>query len=1549
MRRLAVFVSFIGLGLVSLVSARAELPASPKPDTSPVVDLFESRQLTDVYYSEGIATGDLNGDGHADIIYGPYWFAGPNWTEAHEIFPAEAQPRQAYANHFFAWTYDFNQDGRLDVLTVGFPGKPAYVYLNPGPEGWNAHWPRHEVLAEVSHEAPQFVDVNGDGRPDLLCSQQGRYGYATFDPDSPLKGTFHPISPRKAPRPFGHGLGLGDVDGDGRPDILVRNGWFQQPDREDAEWPFHPFVFARAGGAEMHVMDVDGDGDGDVITSLHAHAFGLAWFEQVRDEAGEISFRRHLIMGQKPSDNPYGVLFSELHSVQLADIDGDGLKDIVTGKTYWSHHTKSPMWDAGAVVYWFKLVRSDKGVEFVPFLADADAGIGRQIVVADVNGDRLPDILTGGMKGAHVLLHQRRRVDAITYDRIRPRRYRSMQSGLTGDEAADAMSLPPGFHVMLAAGEPQVHQPIAFAYDARGRVWVAEAYTYPRRAAEGKGKDRIVILEDTNGDGRLDSRKVFIEKLNLVSGLEVGFGGVWVGAAPYLLFIPDRNHDDRPDGPPQVLLDGFGYQDTHETLNAFIWGPDGWLYGCHGVFTHSRVGKPGTPDKDRVPMNAAIWRYHPTRHVFEVFAWGTSNPWGVDFNDVGDAFCTACVIPHLYHIIPKARYQRQAGRHFNPYVYDDIKTIADHLHYAGRIADHAWWGHEPTELAPDTSAAGGGHAHCGAMVYLGGAFPPAYRNQIFMNNIHGNRVNMDVLEPHRSGYVGHHGPDFLLANDHWFRGINLKYGPDGTVLLIDWYDKNACHRTNPEIWDRTNGRIYRVWYGERRATRVDLRSLTDAQLVAYLTDDNEWYVRMARKILQERASEGRLSDDAITSLQKEWKQHWNAPPKLLRIVWTLVATGRWNMDLARELAGHPDPAVQSWAARLVAQEPSTRDKAVTLLQRLAGSDSPKTRLAVASALQDLPPEQRWACLEQLLACRADANDPNIPYLLWYAFEPLVAAQPDRALSMASASPIERVRRWAFRRASEEEAPRAALVALLSQVDAPERQEEILESMLAAFAGRAGLKAPAAWKEAYEHLMKSSSPAVRERTERVAVAFGDVRIFPALRKRVADRKLPVAQREAALRILLDGRDPDLRPTLVALLDDPSLRSKAIRALAQYIDAATADRLIALYPQLSITEKQDALLALAGRVESARKLVEALTDQRIPRQDVHAFHARQIARLGDAELTKRLEQVWGKLSETSAEKKRQIANYKRKLRPAVLARADRSNGRRIFAETCGKCHKLFGVGESVGPDLTGSNRANLDYLLENIIDPSAVLGKDYRMTLLRLVDGRVISGLVLQETNSAVTIRTLNDTLVIPKDDIEQRKLSDQSLMPEKLLEPLSINEVRDLVAYLGSPRQVPLKGPPAPIDPKTGKVDGALEGESLAIAEKTAGQARSQQMQGFPKDRWSGHQQLWWTGAKPGDRLAVEIDVPEDGTYRLETVLTRARDYAVVQLYLDDRKLGGPLDLFNAPDVVTTGVLSFSGQKLSRGKHRLVLEIVGANPAAIPAYMAGLDYVRLVRE
>lgn len=388
------------------------------------LDTFERRQLTDVYFSEGANGGDINHDGKPDVVYGPYWFEGPKFAERHEIYPPKPQPLDFYADNFFNWVYDFNGDGWNDVFVVGFPGTPAYVYENPQADGLSSHWKKHTVFESVSNESPHFINIVGDERPELVCTFNGAFGFATIDWKEPFKKwEFHAVSDLSAPERFGHGLGVGDVNGDGRQDLLQAAGWFEQPAEkpETSRWRFHQTPFTGAyGGAEMYAYDVDGDGDNDVITSLAAHDFGLAWYEQVPGEK-EPQFKQHLIMGSKPEENRYGLVFSELHSVNLADIDGDGLKDIVTGKTYWSHHKQSPMWDAGAVTYWFRLVRGEQGVDFVPYKADGEAGIGRQLSIVDLNGDKLPDIVVGGMKGCHVLLHSRQAVDEATWRKVQPK------------------------------------------------------------------------------------------------------------------------------------------------------------------------------------------------------------------------------------------------------------------------------------------------------------------------------------------------------------------------------------------------------------------------------------------------------------------------------------------------------------------------------------------------------------------------------------------------------------------------------------------------------------------------------------------------------------------------------------------------------------------------------------------------------------------------------------------------------------------------------------------------------------------------------------------------------------------------------------------------------------------------------------------------------------------------------------------------------------------------------------------------------------------------
>jgi putative membrane-bound dehydrogenase-like protein len=1349
----------------------------------------------------------------------------------------------------------------------------------------------------------------------------------------------------------------------------------------------------------MFAYDIDGDKDSDIVTALSAHDFGLAWYENTGVDAnGDTTFEKHLLMGETKDQSPYGLLFTELHAVQLADMNGDGLLDLVTGKTYWSHHTQSPMWDAGAVVYWFELQRGADGtVDFVPHLADGEAGIGRGLVVDDLNKDGLIDIVCGGMKGANVLMHAAKSVTEEEFQQAQPQKRKEMAEGLSPEAAAKQMTVPAGFKVQLAAGEPMVHQPIAMCFDHKGRLWVAEAHTYPLRAPEGEGKDKIVIFEDTTGDGVFDKSKVFIEGLNLVSGLEVGFGGVYVGAAPYLMFIPDRDGDDVPDSSPLalreepsgapvineadnvkrsatvrfvsksetltakaelqfpkdvppgaiVLRDGFGWQDTHETLNAFIWGPDGWLYGCHGVFTHSKVGKPGDSDGQRLPLNAAVWRYHPQKDIFEAFMNGTSNPWGVDFNDKGQAFITACVIPHLWHVIQGARYHRQGGQHFNPYTYDDIKTIADHQHYVGNLADSAWWGHEP-KASGATADAGGGHAHCGAMIYLGDNWPDEYRNQIFFNNVHGNRINCDILEPEAgtSGFVGHHGKDLMLANDHYFRGINLRYGPDGSVYLIDWYDKNACHRTNPEIWDRTSGRIYRISHGTPQPVSLNAKEWSDAELIAAHDHRNEWHTRMARKTLMEKG----LSEYVKVALTKLAIDPSLAVELRLRYLWTLHACSAINEQLTVMLLSDKEEYIRAWAIQLELEDKAASDVIIKRLEEMAADDSSAVvRLYLSSALQRLPNASRWGIATALATRAEDVNDHNLPLMIWYGTEPLVADDSQRAIQLALQTKIPLLRSYIFRRASATNETLPAVVAALGGTKDVDLQREILTQMMASFEGRVDIPMPESWKATYDALLKSDQQDIVDRANQLAVLFGDQRVFPPMRSLLGDANQDLTRRQQALSVLVKGQDKAAVEVLQtdAVLGNAELQAAAVRALATLGNESTPTLLLERYGKFPNELKTDVVSTLVSRPVWTKLLLSKIADGSVPSSDLHAFHVRQIVTFNDAALNEMLKKHWGEIRESSADRKAQAIALKKDLGPRVLARANLGNGRRVYSKTCQNCHRLFGTGGQIGPDITGSNRANIDYILENILDPSAVVGRDYQVTVVALQNGQVIQGLLKQETDSALTIQTINDKVVVPKSEIEERTLSNVSMMPERQLETLTKDEVRDLIAYLGSPSQVVLSGPASPIDAKTGKVPGAIEGEAMKIVEKTGGTAASQNMGGFKADRWSGNDHLWWTGAKPGDKLSLEVPVEKAGTYDIEIVLTRARDYGVARISIDDKVLDPAFDMFNNPEVITTGVLSFGMNELPAGNHRITFEIVGANPEAVKSYMLAVDYVRLV--
>jgi putative membrane-bound dehydrogenase-like protein len=1540
---------------------------------------FERRTLTGAFTCEGASAADLNQDGQPDLIAGPYWYAGPDFTDRHEIYHPQTFHIDGYSDNFFVFPSDFNGDKWLDILVIGFPGKEAYWFENP--QSSSKHWPRHLVFPNVDNESPTFADLTGDGKPELVFHFQGQWGYAEPNRDNPTKPwKFHAISPSRGYQQFNHGLGIGDVNGDGRPDLLEKQGWWEHPadDISSEQWTFHAVKFADAGGAQMYAYDFDGDGDNDVITSKDAHGYGLAWFEN-KAENGKIAFVEHPIMGQSPDENDYGIAFSQLHALELADIDCDGVKDIITGKRFWAHQTHDPGSLEPVVSYWFKTIREDGRVRFEPHLIDNGSGVGTQVVATDLNGDNALDIVVGNKKGTFALIQHVKSVSEEDWNRSRPkpttpakltatkaapskqpedgylakdasgrvlnldfevgdgrdwtatgtafekqpvwgdtvhsRRNDSVSShrgdrwvgtyeiagdepqgtftstsfvidhpfatllvgggkqlatrveivlkdsdeviftasgsdaeqlrpvvanlskhlgqeaflrvvdessgpwghinydhfrlwderpqisvlesrvlqldeyphsGLTPEESIEAMILPEGFRAQVFASEPDIKQPIAMILDDRGRVWVAEAYEYPQRAPEGQGSDRILIFEDIDGDGRFDSRKVFAENLNLVTGLEVGFGGVWVGAAPYLLFIPDKNGDDVPDGRPEILLDGWGFQDTHETLNSFIWGPDGWLYGCHGVFTHSRVGKPGTPFDDRIPLNAAVWRYHPTKKQFEVFAHGTSNPWGVDFNDHGQAVVTACVIPHLFHIIQGGRYHRQAGEHFNKFTYDDIKTVADHFHYLG---DTPHSGNEKSDQA------GGGHAHAGAMFYLGGSWPKEYRHRIVMNNIHGQRLNTDIIKPRGSGIVGSHGTDFLLTQDRASQMLNFRYGPDGQVYVIDWYDMQACHDGNRDVHDRSNGRIYKISYGNPKSVSVNLDNWSDLELAEVVLNNNDWYVRHARRILQERAAKGKIDSKATERLH-DILSNDEDDTRRLRALWALHVAGALDQSTIYKLFNDESPYVRGWTVQLAFENSAPDARLLSRLVQLAEQDpSPVVRLYLASAAQRIPLEKRWDLLAVLATHGEDAGDHNLPLMIWYAAEPLAEVEPQRALEfgLSCGKTLPRVREFMLRRVASLNNPEslAAMIDAIGDSSSESEQLAIVTALRQAFAGQRSVTPPDLWSGVYPRLRDAENPELRTRSTALGVTFGDKQALATFHAMVTSAETELGKRREALEALLAVKDPDLAPTLQGLLAEQAMRDVALNGLALYNDPKTPDAVIQLFNDFTLEEKQKAIATLASRPAYALELLRAIEHGKINKTDVSAEVARQLHNLNDDEINERLTELWGQVRTSAEDKLKLIEEYKQLLTSSKASQADAELGRAVFVRTCQQCHTLYGVGNNIGPDLTGSNRSDVNYLLTNIVDPSALISKEYQTSVVITDSGRVLTGIISKEDDESITLRTTTETIVIPKEEIEERMLNEASMMPENQLAQFTPTEILSLFAYLRDKKQVPI--------------------------------------------------------------------------------------------------------------------------------------------------------------
>jgi putative membrane-bound dehydrogenase-like protein len=861
--------------------------------------------------------------------------------------------------------------------------------------------------------------------------------------------------------------------------------------------------------------------------------------------------------------------------------------------------------------------------------------------------------------------------------------------GYTPEEAAARMVLPPGFSAQVFASEPMIRQPVAACFDERGRMWVIEYLQYPNPAGlkpvtvdqylrteydrvpdppprGPRGADRIKILEDTDGDGLADKVTVFVEGLNLASGLAVGHGGVYVGQAPYLLFFPDRDKDDRPDGDPEVLLSGFGFQDAHATVNSMAWGPDGWLYGAQGSTVTARIRG--------IEFQQGIWRFHPKTKEFELFAEGGGNTWGLDWDRAGNAFGSSNGGFVAFHMVQGGNYWKGFAKHgalHNPRAYGYF----DALPYDG-----------PKK---------GGHVTPGGIIYKGDAYPEAFRDCFIGGNLLANTVYWHNLSPEGSTFRARHGGTLIDARDGWFRPIDLFLGPDGCVYVVDWYDRRASHLDPRDTWDKTNGRIYRVVYGERKKQApFDLSNCSTDELVDLRSSPNDWQAEIARRILAERRDTRAIP--RLKALLSEDREETLA----LRDFWALHLSGGLDDETALSLLSHPVAGVRRWTIRLLGDGRRMNASLLASLIHMGETDpSPIVRSQLASSCQRWKSADAMPILDALLSRSEDAKDRQIPLLLWWACERHLSAEHAPtvahmlrddflALPLVGPSILERLARSLIASATRDDDASAAF--LLSRNQSDVDLSKIVAGMLKGLEGRKIEGVPSALSESLTRL--SSRPHIGLDGQILAIRLGDRGAYDRALERVADPQVPDTTKVALLEVIGQLPRPPAGEALIRLIKEekkPKVLFAAMSAAGAYPLPEVADTVLERFPSLPESARARALDLLASRRAWASRLVDAIASGRIPAAEVKPAQAIQIAQFGDKAMNARLEKAWGRLpGPGSPEKIRRIAEVR-----GMLPEGDKGDafrGHAVYTQSCATCHRLFNEGERIGPELTQSER-------------------------------------------------------------------------------------------------------------------------------------------------------------------------------------------------------------------------------------------------------------------
>ncbi|MBX3413232.1 MAG: c-type cytochrome [Pirellulales bacterium] len=953
--------------------------------------------------------------------------------------------------------------------------------------------------------------------------------------------------------------------------------------------------------------------------------------------------------------------------------------------------------------------------------------------------------------------------------------------GYPPEEAARRMTLPAGVVAEPFAAEPMVRQPVAIEFDERGRLWVIQYLQYPNPAGLERvsvdrysrtvydrvpeppprgpqGADRITILADTDGDGRADCEKDFVAGLNLASGLAFGHGGVYVLQVPYLLYYADKNRDDVPDGDPQVLLTGFGMEDAHSVANSLLFGPDGWLYGAQGSTVTANIRG--------IEFQQGVWRYHPPTDRFELFYEGGGNTWGVDFDAEGNLFASTNLGGYIgVHGMQGAYYWKSFGKHgalHNPHAYG----FFDHMPHENFV---------------------GGHVTVGGIVYQGNTLP-WLRGKYVNGDLLGHAAYWNNLERAGSTFRSQHGGKLLLAGDTWFANSDVTSGPDGSIYLTDWHDARTAHPDPDAEWDRRNGRIYALRAKDApRVPAFDLGELSSLELVDHLAHENNWYVRAARRLLAAR------QDKSVLSALLEKFRAADTAPQALEYAWTIQACGGLDESLLVELLVHGEPMVRYWGVRFIGDDHAKNAELTGKLAELAAREPDvRVRAQLACTARRLPLEASLPLLESLAAHAEDASDPFVPLLLWWALETQFSREPvivverfaQPAIWSSALARRELLPRLVRRCAAEGETGLLLATHLITSAPDDEVRLALFESLGDALAGPPLTRVPVALAEQIERLWNKDANRVRLAT--AAARLGYPPVFDWLRDQTLDVSAAEAARTNAIELLaaLGAQQKVVHVLLAIALNDETgnVRLAATRGLARFDDGQVRDALIAQYSDFDPTQQAAAREVLFGRADWALAFLAGVTAGRLSAADVPTDELSRLALHQRADLDELVEKHWGRIGAAAPEER--LADVRRLNNDLRAAAGDASNGRLLFREHCGKCHTLFGEGTKLGPDLTTANRQDRQYLLTSIVDPSTVVRKEYLGSIVATTDGRILTGLVAEETPVALTlIDGENRRHTIGRAEIDSVEPSTTSLMPERLLEKLTPQQLRDLFAYL----------------------------------------------------------------------------------------------------------------------------------------------------------------------